>query len=529
MNKIHFLGDDTFRTDKAMLVNLNKGLVCLLILSLSAPALPDISAQVIDRGKRATALIVLDNERGFASAFCIDPTGIFVTNNHVLASSPKLQLVLSSGEKEQDILSATIIRQDKDSDIAVLKVDRKALFTSLTLAGGVGLSEAIEIAAFGYPFGKDLAIGMGQFPSVTVSLGHITSLRKFNGALKQIQVDASLNPGNSGGPVLNAQGQVIGIVASGIQGTGINFAIPVTILNALFDKPDIVFSPTDLSLEKQQQEHEFTVQILSNETIKAGTSIDLILSAGVGDKRIYPMQSQDGQLFRVPAVPLPLESANTLLIRARIGIKEVICRVKDQPIVVGGERTRLRVMRRIEGGRNLTTTGGQTLTGAIRGLDSVETRVDGEPTHLNLAKADVVTIEILDPNQESAEYTVILRRDGKVVNEQTGVFGKLSVHPSSPQSNATGTPTGKWTVEYKNGVIGTYEFLGNGLVQWKETERTAIGRIYLRNGKLIIDYPDDRLERISYVGQRLYVKHWIPKDRFPVDPPVAVGYAVRVN
>ena len=79
--------------------------------------------------------------------------------------------------------------------------------------------------AFGFPFGKDLSLSNDEYPNVTVSTGHITSLRKIKGELAAIQVDAQLNPGNSGGPVLNDRGKVVGIVVAGIDGTGIDFAI----------------------------------------------------------------------------------------------------------------------------------------------------------------------------------------------------------------------------------------------------------------------------------------------------------------
>lgn len=70
----------------------------------------------------------------------------------------------------------------------------------------------MPVVAFGYPFGIRLAFKEGEYPNPTVSLGRITALRKSQGTLQAIQINAALHPGNSGGPVLNDKGEVIAIV-----------------------------------------------------------------------------------------------------------------------------------------------------------------------------------------------------------------------------------------------------------------------------------------------------------------------------
>ena len=75
----------------------------------------------------------------------------------------------------------------------------------------------MPLAAFGYPFGRMLAADKG-YPAVSVNTGTITALRRKEGKLSTIQLDASVNPGNSGGPVVDKKGNLIGIVVSGILG-----------------------------------------------------------------------------------------------------------------------------------------------------------------------------------------------------------------------------------------------------------------------------------------------------------------------
>jgi len=171
----------------------------------------DIPAGVVAQSKKATVLA----EAGGAAegtAFCVDAGGFFVTNAHVIeGSGGVVNLVFYPGEKNQETVKAKVVRVDKDADLALLQARPRSMPPPLELGDSDGLTETMEVMALGYPFGRDLATGRDDFPSVTVSLGHITALRKKRGELEAIQLDASLNPGNSGGPVINAQGRVIGV------------------------------------------------------------------------------------------------------------------------------------------------------------------------------------------------------------------------------------------------------------------------------------------------------------------------------
>ena len=186
---------------------------------------------------------MVDTGTGTGSAFCIDPAGVFVTNAHVVAGvQGVIHLVLNPGEKEQKVLTATVLRTDTDLDLALLQTAGVQHLMALTLGSVNGLVETMPVLAFGYPFGSDLAIGKSEYPNVTVSTGHITALRKEAGILEAIQLDASLNPGNSGGPVLNENGAVIGVAAAGIPGANFNIAIPVSDVAKFLTKPGMTFS-----------------------------------------------------------------------------------------------------------------------------------------------------------------------------------------------------------------------------------------------------------------------------------------------
>ncbi len=196
----------------------------LLVLAachgLSALPLPVIS-------KTKSATVLLETNEAMGTAFCIDPSGIFVSNDHVLGSDfdGRLSLIVHSGEGRQKKLRASVLFRDGQSDLAIITVEGAGKLDYLHLGDSSRLFETMPVVAFGYPFGSDLAFGANRYPSITVSSGKITALRKSGGKLEAIQLDASLNPGNSGGPVVDGAGKVIGIVVAGIEGSGINFAI----------------------------------------------------------------------------------------------------------------------------------------------------------------------------------------------------------------------------------------------------------------------------------------------------------------
>ena len=175
------------------------------------------------------------------SGFFDGATGMVLTNAHVIgmlhADEPppqKLDVVLQSGEKDEKTLPGRIVAVDRVSDLAVLAVDVRAAGlaappAALTLASASALRETQQVFVFGFPFGE----GLGK--NITVSTSSISSLRKDkDGMLAQVQVNGGMNPGNSGGPVVDTAGNVVGVAVAGIRGTQINFAIPGDLVQAVF-------------------------------------------------------------------------------------------------------------------------------------------------------------------------------------------------------------------------------------------------------------------------------------------------------
>jgi S1-C subfamily serine protease len=211
-------------------------------LSSRAPAqgLPAaIGPDAVRQTKQATVYIKVTSAAGDVaegSGFLAVEPGIVVTNAHVVgmlraSSKPpkRIDVVVRSGEPDELSLSGKVLGVDRANDLAVLKVEGK-LPTPLQLGLKDELFETQKVYIFGFPFGAKLG------KAITVSESSISSLRKdASGALEKIQVNGGMHPGNSGGPVVNALGQVVGVSVAGIPTTHINFAIPARSVKTLLE------------------------------------------------------------------------------------------------------------------------------------------------------------------------------------------------------------------------------------------------------------------------------------------------------
>jgi putative serine protease PepD len=170
-------------------------------------------------------------QEALGSGFVIDKAGHIVTNYHVVEGATELSVSFSGEEP----VPATVVGSDPSTDIAVIKVDVPASALSpLVLGDSDAVTVGDAVVAIGNPFGLDRTITAGIVSAVQ---RNITAPNNFQ-IDHVIQTDAAINHGNSGGPLLNSRGEVIGVNAQ-IQGgsvdgnIGIGFAIPVNTVKAI--------------------------------------------------------------------------------------------------------------------------------------------------------------------------------------------------------------------------------------------------------------------------------------------------------
>jgi hypothetical protein len=210
--------------------------------SVAGPALPIARAQLADellkKAKHGTVHLNVKLANGNlseGSGWFVD-RGMVVTNAHVLNMHggdkrvpAKIEVTIDSGEKTSRTVTAKFKGAAYEADLMLLELegDPQQYPEAVPLNPDAELNETQTVYVFGFPLGKSLG------KAITVSKSSITSLRKENGELKEIQLDGGIHEGNSGGPIINDKGEVVGVAVGGVVGTNIKFAIPGRLVSDL--------------------------------------------------------------------------------------------------------------------------------------------------------------------------------------------------------------------------------------------------------------------------------------------------------
>lgn len=305
-----------------------------------APSVVSITTQVLRRG-----FFFEIPEEGAGSGFILDQAGHILTNYHVIDGAEKIDVSIN----DDYVVAATVVGVDPRNDIAVLKVDAPA---EILVPVELGTSSALKVGqraiAIGNPF--------GQFGR-TLTIGVISALdRTIEGSDSRtitgiIQTDAAINRGNSGGPLLDSSGRVIGINTAIFSPTGtsvgVGFAVPVDTLKRLL--PDL------LALGRYR--HPWLgVRYAYELKVALATTLDLPTTQGLLIVQLY----QDS----------PLEQAG-----ARGAQQETV--VGNQQVYVGGD-----ILTAIDGN-------------AVETLDGMETLLED-----NYTVGDEVTVTLIRDGQQ---------------------------------------------------------------------------------------------------------------------------------
>ncbi|HUU36210.1 MAG TPA: trypsin-like peptidase domain-containing protein, partial [Vicinamibacterales bacterium] len=180
-----------------------------------------------------------ERQRASGSGVILDAAGYVMTNYHVIQGARRVQVVLASSRQGTSVvrprgrtLDATVIGVDEETDLALLKVGGAA-FSALPLGDSDALRAGQLVFAFGSPLGLDNTVTMGVVSAVGRQL-------EPDDPMVYIQTDAPINPGSSGGPLVDAAGRVVGIntliLSQGGGNEGLGFAAPSNIVGAVYDQ-----------------------------------------------------------------------------------------------------------------------------------------------------------------------------------------------------------------------------------------------------------------------------------------------------
>ena len=181
------------------------------------------SADVRNRVQAATVWVKAEDAGAQGSGY-VARSGYVLTNAHVLNGGSKIKIVFNSGQANASSVSAKVLRVGQPgtpNDLALLQVDTGAV-QPLPLCDLASLPEGSETAAFGFPLGGEASLNQ-YGPSISIRGGRVTSKRADEGRVGWVETDIVAEVGNSGGPVVNLKGEVVGL-ATMIVGPNLRMA-----------------------------------------------------------------------------------------------------------------------------------------------------------------------------------------------------------------------------------------------------------------------------------------------------------------
>jgi S1-C subfamily serine protease len=394
----------------------------------------------LDEIKKATVYIKVSAgpNSGTGSGFLIRKDGasggLVATNHHVIrgalgpiegGSKGKVTVVFDSGIPTEASYTAEIIAFDPQVDLAILRLkDVENLPKPIDPRLALAPTETQSILTCGFPLGETLATG-GRNPAITIGKGAVSSLRRNEtGKIALVQLDAALNPGNSGGPIVDPDGRLIGIAVATIRGSvGIGLAIPAAELNAVLD--GYVLYPIFLPMDSGEQEAAFSSIMPVIDPLNRIQAVSFHVWSGEGKAPAVPKDPMSGFLPTPGAKKYDVSAAVKGLAACEIRIpsrgaaqtvlvQTAIARTSGPPIVSEAVAYRLKV----------TDVQMATDTVAISGFAKNTSRYHGQTIALrgtmDMSHGKVWNMDEVVVHTETGGFptgALLFLADQKVINE----------------------------------------------------------------------------------------------------------------
>jgi serine protease Do len=199
------------------------------IAKQASPAVVKIETKAKTASRQSSGL----QTSGIGSGFIFDASGYILTNEHVINGADEIDVYVQGYDTP---FKATLLGSSYDLDLAVLKIKNDKAFTALAIGNSDNSQVGDWVVAIGNPYDFDYSVTAGVLSAKERSIS-IDDQQGVKNYKHLIQTDTAINPGNSGGPLLNLNGEVIGInTAINADAQGIGFAVPATTINSVLDQ-----------------------------------------------------------------------------------------------------------------------------------------------------------------------------------------------------------------------------------------------------------------------------------------------------
>jgi S1-C subfamily serine protease len=367
--------------------------------------------------KAATALLEIDGRKGTHSAFCIHTSGLFLTNAHVIQGD--IDLVLNPGQESEKAYATRVIRKDNDQDLALLQVEGGRDLPALTLGADVSLEELMTVWAFGYPLRTLAAQQAREYPGFCATQASIRSLPLRDSRVPRIELNATLDAGDSGGPLLDRSGKVIGVVVAGVGG---NVAIPASAVAAFLARPEVEFDPPLLEPSSFHKPVRFEARVVPVVPVKTPLAVDLVLQPSNGKERTYHMKAV-GDSYHITAAPVPTPGPLTVRLLGQFTDGTLDVTATDFALKAGDREVKLSDVRRINLGatQQVLLHDGKEIHGTVSGLEGVPVRLGKQKLTVDLGKAAEVTCTPATASGQVSCTLIVKQGDKEVLRQQQSV------------------------------------------------------------------------------------------------------------